>query len=721
MGQIANLDRNFDKAFFISNQFIRDKARAEMESELSKKHGFEVHILDRTWIVKTVIEHKREDIAVDTLNIRLTGTQKPQLGPRDTSRQQELDVLIKQLSRPEVYYANDYALAQGYLKAGKLARGLGKPRHEVDGFFIRARDLAGKNNLRGQIIRCGYDHAWTSYWWFDDPLELQKIYSEIEDYLPGTHDAEECELFSNLWHLLYTSVRSGEITEENGRLDERLSVIKAELARLADQRDRPNNALYAETVSLLLELPPCREDSSQAKKVFEKLKACLRRSDGLGIYPTMRFIDNLTEMGEFFGELLGYDSLFGEMRQIARLRVGESHEGKLLYERGVQLLDKNRPKDVLRYLGEARIKLAKEETLRESNWAALGCSDAYMTMNLHWAARMEALIVVHHALRPMHTTGHFFVEGLLASKRLGWAELALGRIAPFISWYELSWILLGQLSSKQYDIESIEKDLRLQDSILGCYFLNLPSEYVEELAQLQHSLDQLNLPMARWALLYALNEIDALVEEMPEDMAKNPEKLDEFFLMWKRQPASKQVPKEVTGETRTYCNYETSVMGIRFRLTTRNSFGPIAFSENLLGIIEAALASARWENLAFVVDAVHILVDVDESGQNPPPLALDVPPEPGGYRFIWRPDMLEWLNITERERVCNYLMQLLLKLMFDITIDPMEDLVKELDYWGKEHTFSRSLGTSPTSIALEDLLGKDRYELAHWCNPAASP
>lgn len=50
MAKIAATGRGYRKAFFISNQFIADRVRAEVEGELTKKHGLDVRVFDRTWI-----------------------------------------------------------------------------------------------------------------------------------------------------------------------------------------------------------------------------------------------------------------------------------------------------------------------------------------------------------------------------------------------------------------------------------------------------------------------------------------------------------------------------------------------------------------------------------------------------------------------------------------------------------------------------------------------
>ena len=228
MQKIANLDRSFTKVYFITSQFARDKDRGYIEQELTEKHGFEVHILDRSWIVNRVIEHKREHIAILELGIGGAETSTLSGGPRDVGRQQALESILKQVGRPEEYLGNDYALAQDYRQAGLLARGLEKPRHEIDGLFEHALTIAQKLGHKGQILRIGYDWAWTSLWWFDDAVKQEHIYSQIEYCVNGTFDADDCGLLARQWRLLHGSVLHGFLNADTAKVDERLDCIKAE-------------------------------------------------------------------------------------------------------------------------------------------------------------------------------------------------------------------------------------------------------------------------------------------------------------------------------------------------------------------------------------------------------------------------------------------------------------------------------------------------------------
>ena len=93
---------------------------------------------------------------------------------------------------------------------------------------------------------------------------------------------------------------------------------------------------------------------------------------------------------------------------------------------------------------------------------------------------------------------------------------------------------------------------------------------------------------------------------------------------------------------------------------------------------------------------------------------LEIPPDPKGYSLVWKLDMLEWLSTTDRKEIHEYLMKFLLKLLLDITIDPLDDIEQELDRVHEEGAFSRAIGMSPTSITLTDIIGEERYELRFW-------
>jgi hypothetical protein len=86
---IASTNRGYTRIYFITNQFAPDKSRAESEDTLSKETGIRIFILDRSWIMKAVIENGRADIAIEALKIEeLRSLVERKVGPADLERQQ---------------------------------------------------------------------------------------------------------------------------------------------------------------------------------------------------------------------------------------------------------------------------------------------------------------------------------------------------------------------------------------------------------------------------------------------------------------------------------------------------------------------------------------------------------------------------------------------------------------------------------------------------------
>ncbi len=233
-------------------------------------------------------------------------------------------------------------------------------------------------------------------------------------------------------------------------------------------------------------------------------------------------------------------------------------------------------------------------------------------------------------------------------------------------------------------------------------------------------LDRVGLPLAATALLYQFGDTNAAGTRLQSLLSLESSEVDEFFQKMKNQPAAEQLPKIFAGETKPESVHETTLLGVHYLIRCENSFGATAFAENLLGIIESALSLAKWENLAFITDEVHISVAISTTGSNPPPIRLDERPNLEGYRFVWQPDILEWLNKSNRKSITDYFMNFLLKLLVDTTIDPIDDIKAELLRWNNEDVFSLALGTSPSSIAVTNLLGEDSYDYRRWCKTPSS-
>jgi hypothetical protein len=719
IANIAGVPRRFKRAYFITNQAVKDKARAVLEASLTAKHGLDVRIFDRTWIVKRVTTNHHERLAVQALALKVAVPRERRMGPRDTRRSEKLEQLLSRLRKSQPGQVDDYVQSRDYLRAAKLASSLERPRDEVDGLFLRARELAIKSKYVPSIIRTHYQHAWRSHFWYDDGAAANALFDVMLQYLPGLMDAELCELYNNLCTVLETANATGFFEQDSSILKSRRETVNTELRRLAADYSRPNNALYAETVLATWEIKSAIHDPHLMQKLFARLTKLFHRAQKLGTYPMLQFMDTWQRLGEFFCDWQGYAELQHEMQRITAKRFGDTEAGRRQVAYGWQLLEKNKPAEALIELSQARFLLAKEETLDESVDAALGCSVAYRSLGHFWAARTEAIAAAHASLYSMEKLYENPTRGLFAALLMAWLELSLGRIAPFLAWQEFSRRLLFGVSKTGCDVKHQEKELEMQDACFACLLLKVAPEEVQELRDLGDAFNHLGLFIARISLLYTCGEQERLNNEMPDEMKQESNALEEMVEGLKRQPAFDEAPSKLCRETRSVCVFETTLLGTKYELRCRNKVGPIVIAESILAMFEAAFATASWENFAFIVDEVTLFIDESETGHNPPSLAALESHVLNQVDQIWRTDVLQWIHDHHNE-FKEYLHLLLATLTAALTIDPWEDLKAELKEWHNAGVFNRALIATRNSIALRDLLGTERYDINYWIK-AASP
>jgi hypothetical protein len=153
---IASTKRGYKLIYFITNQYVKDKSRAQVEDQLTGKHGVQVRILDRTWLLKSIFEHGRQAIAIETLHLDAPSTNSRLVGPKDLARAQRLDAVEARINDTSRYYGVEYQLVEDCLSAAILSRNLEKPRVETEGRFSRAERIADSVGILQQRLRVAY-------------------------------------------------------------------------------------------------------------------------------------------------------------------------------------------------------------------------------------------------------------------------------------------------------------------------------------------------------------------------------------------------------------------------------------------------------------------------------------------------------------------------------------------------------------------------------------
>jgi hypothetical protein len=354
------LRSGYQKVYCVTAQFARAKDRARVEDEL-KQYGVTITILDRSWIVDQVVSNDRKDLAFNYLGVGQEVAGSRRMGPTDYSRSQQLEDIEKTLGNPEAFSGMKMQRVTESLVAAKLSRNLELPRIETDGRFARAIRLAEQDGTYRQKLEAHYESIWTAFWWFDDIAYLNGRYDEFANLVSDTDHAINLEFLCNLVQLLFNSVIHQHLTVEEARLEERASRLTERLKVIAENKERPNNALEALSSLLVIEVNQAilKQDTEKLSSLWPQFSDVVKRARGLGEFSAER----LTKMIEVFGLVAGKDSsyvqLVDEVAAFVSERTGEA-QGALVLLKRAQQLDFEDNFEIIRLLGKAARQLTKK-------------------------------------------------------------------------------------------------------------------------------------------------------------------------------------------------------------------------------------------------------------------------------------------------------------------------------------------------------------------------
>ena len=359
---IVATGRGYQKIFFVTSRAARAKDRARVEDELSREHGVQVTILDRAWIIDEVIDKDRRDLAFNYLGIGEEATES-ELGPKDYSRTQQLADIERELDDPTAFEGMAMHRATEALVAAKLSRSLGLPRTEVDGRFLRAVRVADDGGTRRQKLEARYEWLWTAFWWFDEIDAVVAGYDQFEAEVIEDNNARNLEFLCNLAQLLFNAVFRNGWCRERAQLDARVSRLKARLEQLANEAERPNNALQARTSLLIVRVNEALVNDACAdlSSLWPEFSDVLVKAEGLGEFEGSRLVTMIQVFGDVAGNDRGYRDLLDQASDFVGKRTSEGEGALILLRRAKQLADAEQSMEMIRLLGKAGRRLNKKE------------------------------------------------------------------------------------------------------------------------------------------------------------------------------------------------------------------------------------------------------------------------------------------------------------------------------------------------------------------------
>ena len=434
IAKIASTDRGYTKAFFVTNQYVPDRARGEIEDSLKKKHEpLDVRILDLTWILDRIFTENLQSLVINELGLEISTRTEVQKGPVDIQRERDLEEIEARINTAANHNRLGLEFANDCIESAVLSRGLGHPRITVEGRFQRAQQVSESHGTPHQRLVSAYQWTWTVFWWYEDYPAFIKHYSTVEGYAIGTENVYDLELLSNLWYLLAISVEQ-ETTELKEFFNARTSVLASELERLSQEKSRPSTALQAKSLRLLMKVLTLMPDVDD---VLRDLRQVVLDSEGLIGYPLEPIVEILMELGNYLNGRQSYEDLFETVLEISARRKGEVESARIRLGRGAQQLDADRAYDAIVTLGLALGSLFKHETEHDLVRALYLCSNAYERIGLLWAARGTLLNGAAVAMSEFWTHSKVTPSLVICSTQMKWLELKLGRLPHVLAWHEI--------------------------------------------------------------------------------------------------------------------------------------------------------------------------------------------------------------------------------------------------------------------------------------------
>lgn len=616
---IIDTGRIYDRIICITARGAKSKDRLALEDELSKQHGVPVTIHDRAWIVKEIIENDRKDIAFNYLNVGEIKSDPLNLGPADYSRAKQLRDIEAELNDPQAPEGMGMHRAAEALVAAKLSRNLEKPREETDGRFLRAIRLAKAEGIFRQTLESRYEHIWTAFWWFDDIAFLQEHYDGFEaDGLASNHTAN-IELLCNLFQLLINCVVYGLLTRDEAKLDARSEKIRLTLEPLAANKERPNNALEAETQLVInrMSWAAINKDPVALAQVWRDISEILDKAEGLGEFDASRMEKMIDAAGLIAGNDTEYTSLVEKLADFISQRKSDGEGAIILLNRAKKLDITQNQMDMIRLLGKAALRLSKREYNGYLIETLYLLSVTYRAAGLFWAARATCIFAASTTLIEGEIEGQIPVTFVPVMKLWAWLAVSLGHLPDYLYAIQL---LNGASQALPLDDESrkaLLDDLHNFDRILGNFFLNLPETDLDRLGNVPDILEGLQLFAARTALLYINGHESTLRDDgsLPPDA--RGEEVHRLHSLLASQPAAREHPAPLILNEADKQTFHSSVSGMNLEITHSGTWQAIVLAEAILGSLEAFFGTSLDRQVMPHTERVRLSLEISPKVEAP--------------------------------------------------------------------------------------------------------
>ncbi len=568
----ANQDKNrgYTKIFFLSNQYISDKKRADTEDELRKEYNLDIRIIDRTWLLdKALKDEKNIAITIEAFGLSSSFANEVQIGSRDFQRKKELESIEDAFRTEKLKPSEMISFSQ---KSLILARELEFPKQQILGIIDRNNRITNEYGSKLNIADAIYDAAWTIFWWYDDTNLFYQYYTEYEKL---ALKEDNVYLFSNLV-TLWINLFSLSLENTDISIDEHTKLLKEKYVQFISDPLKPNTAIEAKASYQLMRIFLGDTLDDIVDEIIQILDDSFGHLD-LDLYPLCKAIQD----SPIFEEAKHFDDLFERVVSLMSEQKRKSEVGLMLAKRGHALKDK-KPYEALSYFSRALMNLYSENNKTHLITVIMEMGNIFENSGLLWAARNFYLYDFCLCLHQYIKFGEVFPLMAMGAHELKYIELKLGHML-----YSTTFNYLEKVAAHIYPSKiNVDVNSENYDYILAIQILRTSYEVEKRLEKLPSYLEKHGLVFASAAMKYELGYYD---DSILNALNGDEDAFEDMIEKWVSQPAADQLRYLPWYGNEDSCKMQTNLLGctIEVNINDEYSHGEIEIAATILATLES--------------------------------------------------------------------------------------------------------------------------------------
>lgn len=593
-----DVGRGYKKIFFMSNQYISDKKRAECEDELRSMYDIDVRILDRTWMLdKIFASQKNIEIAIKKLGLSDSLADEIEVGERDYKRKKELAEIEEKLKKNDIKDSEKVNLVS---KAVILAREIESSEDTIIGLIERCIRISKKYGTKIEIAEAYSIAAWTIYWWCHDFSLYYEYYQEYEKRTVEEHNVHLFKELIALWINLFSLSNEG---FQGIDLQKHKEIVISEFEAFVNDQTKPNTALEARAAYITFRIINEESMDSIISEMFELLDESSGHLDLdlTDIYKIIMEFPMILESDR-------YDSLFEKAVSTMGKCKQDTEMGCLLAQRGAKLKDE-KPYEAISYFSRTLIPFFNEQNKENLCKSVFALAEVYEQCGLNWAARNFYYYVFCICLNQYFKFGEILPILFISLGKLKYLELRLGHVLYSTEFSAFEKIAI-ELYPDSYNID--EESLIRYDFALALLLLQCDNPQKEVLKRLPHYFEKHNLDISSLVTKYMLGHYD---ENLLSQLGNDKEKFDKTIIEWKNSPATDDIISSPWFGSEKESNLKSRILGcdIAIKINEPYENGEFEVAATILATIESFLGTGIKNNLISMCGEIEIHLNYAEN------------------------------------------------------------------------------------------------------------